>query len=145
MIMYGLFSELAVATQFLSLKRLDKIESFKQEVDSDLQSRRLDSKEIASIKLNLTSQPLPRVGNQTDLDEAEKQSILTGIGSRASTRNQQYPVNLPETGNEEYGWVLFNETFTGRWRRPKITNEIVRYSETYFEQNGVNPFQRFRA
>ena len=72
----------------------------------------------------------------------ELTSIVSGTHRRSVQGGFHYPTCLPETSANAYGWIVCPESQTAKWRKPRMTDSIVRYAEVYYEQNGVNPFQK---
>jgi len=111
-------------------------------------NRRLDSHELENIPVTL---PQRRVRSQScaslnDLDMDELTSVVSGK-SRSSSMigGLHFPVDTPDTASSMVGWVVCPEVYQTKWRKPKVTDAIVRYAEKYYEQNRINPFKSLKS
>ena len=110
--------------------------------------RRLDCRELLNIEIEV---PVPAASRPTtcasscDLDMSEMVSVVSGAGRKPTCGVASIPTAIPDTASAIYGWLREPAKVGGpTWRRPKVTREIVRYSEVYYEQNGRNPYQKKR-
>lgn len=126
----------------LSLSPRSSFDHIDPMVSTGTLSRRLDAPELSRIQLRRSlSESFPPT-ESVDLDEEELSTVITAASGRSSQGGQQYPITLPVTSAENYGWVLFEESNTKKWRKPRFTDPIVRYVERYCEQNGFNPYSK---
>ena len=113
--------------------------------DVTYRSRRLDSAELDRISVSLPPRRrhCSSAPGMSDLDMDELTSVVSGK-SRSSSMvgGLYYPIDTPLTSSHEIGWVVCPEISSQKWRKPKVTDSIVRYAEIYYEQNRINPFKR---
>jgi hypothetical protein len=110
-----------------------------------VRSRRLDWAALDRISVSLPPKyrcHASNSSNDSDLDMEELTSIVSGK-SRSSSMvgGLFYPVDTPMTSSHAIGWVVCPEVTNQKWKKPKVTNPIVRYAEIYYKQNRINPFK----
>lgn len=99
--------------------------------------RRLDRAALSSI--HLQSPVRPSSSGSSNLSAVDLSEIRSVISTSSVVLPASFPKSVPLTVSGDYGWVSGSPCL---WRRPKVTREIVKYSEAYFAQNGYNPYQK---
>lgn len=97
--------------------------------------------------------PQRRVYQRTAAQDYLKHDLPRFMHSSASTVDSEISVDLdisaklvqnimPETTAGEIGFILSNEKYMTKWRRPHHRDSVSTYAEIFTVQNRRSPFQR---